>query len=222
MIIAIDGPAASGKSTVAREVAKRLGFKYIDTGAMYRAVTWKAIKGKIDTTNKDALAALARNSEIEINQVDNSDRYEITIDGEDVTEAIRTPKVTASVSAVAKVPGVRTSLVKKQRDYSNKYSDLVVEGRDIGTAVYPDAEVKIFLRASAVERARRRYEELKVKGHEIELPKVERDLLKRDNTDSTRAASPLIKAADAYALDTTDKTIEQVVDEILDLASKKR
>jgi cytidylate kinase len=221
MIIAIDGPAASGKSTVAREVAKRLGFKYIDTGAMYRAVTWKAIKSKIDTTNKDALAALARNSEIEISPfVD--DRYTVTIDGEDATEAIRTPKVTGSVSAVAKVPGVRTALVKKQRKYSTIYPDMVVEGRDIGTAVFPDAEVKIFLRASAVERARRRYEELKVKGHEIELPKVERDLLKRDNIDSTRTASPLIKAADALALDTTDKTIEQVVGEILEIANKKR
>lgn len=221
MIIAIDGPAASGKSTVAREVAKQLGFKYVDTGAMYRAVTWKAIKRNVDTAGKDALAAIARNSDIDISPlVDN--RYRVTIDGEDVTEAIRTPKVTGSVSAVAKVPGVRSALVKKQRDYSTIYSDLVVEGRDIGTAVFPDAEVKVFLKASAVERARRRYEELRIRGHEIELPKVERDLLKRDKLDSTRAASPLIKAADAYALDTTDKTIGQVVEEILAIVNKKR
>ncbi|MBI4733952.1 MAG: (d)CMP kinase [Rubrobacteridae bacterium] len=221
MIIAIDGPAASGKSTVAREVARRLEFQYIDTGAMYRAVTWKAINSKIDTSNKDALVALARNSEIEMSPLSDNN-YTIKINGEDVTEAIRTPKVTGSVSAVAKVPGVRTALVKKQRSYATKYPDLVVEGRDIGTAVFPDAEVKIFLRASAVERARRRYEELKVIGHDIELPKVERDLLKRDNTDSTRAVNPLKKAQDAYALDTTEKTIDQVVDEILDIANKKR
>jgi CMP/dCMP kinase len=221
MIIAIDGPAASGKSTVARQVAKRLGFQYIDTGAMYRAVTWKALTTKIDMTNKEALVALARNSEIEISPVDDA-CCTIKINGEDVTEAIRSPKVTSSVSAVAKVPGVRTALVMMQRSYAAKYPNLVVEGRDIGSAVYPDAEVKIFLKASAVARAQRRYEELKVKGHEIELPKVERDLLKRDNVDSTRAVSPLIKAQDAYALDTTDKTIDQVVAEILEIANKKR
>ncbi|HEY3373926.1 MAG TPA: (d)CMP kinase [Candidatus Aquicultor sp.] len=221
MIIAIDGPAASGKSTVAKEVAKRLGFNYIDTGAMYRAVTMKALKEKIDVTNKTALAALARGVEIDIKELRPS-HYAITIDGEDVTEAIRAPKVSANVSAVSKIPGVRTALVKKQRSYADVYDNMVVEGRDIGTVVFPNAEVKIFLQASPIERAKRRYRELKEKGHNIDLPVVERDLVKRDNTDSTRATSPLLKALDAYVVDTTDKTIGQVVQEIINIVEKSR
>lgn len=218
MIIAIDGPAASGKSTVAREVAKRLGFKYIDTGAMYRAVTWKALKEKIDTTNKDALVALARGAEIELKDLGDT-RYVVMIDGENVTEAIRMPKVSATVSAVSKIPGVRTALVKKQRSYAEIYPDMVVEGRDIGTVVFPNAEVKIFLQASPIERAKRRYRELKEKGHAIDLPVVERDLVTRDKIDSTRAASPLVKAPDAHVLDTTNKTIGQVMQEITNLVN---
>lgn len=214
MIVAIDGPGASGKSTVAREVAKRLGFNYIDTGAMYRAVTWKALKEKIDLTNRDALVALARGAEIELKGIADS-HTKITIDGEDVTEAIRTPKVSAAVSIVSKIPGVRTALVKKQRSYAERYSNMVIEGRDIGTVVFPSAEVKIFLKASPIERAKRRYRELKEKGHSVDLPMVERDLLTRDKIDSTRATSPLAKAQGAYVLDTTDKTIGQVVQEII-------
>ncbi len=220
MIVAIDGPAASGKSTVAKEVAKRLGYKYIDTGAMYRAVTWKALKEKIDVTNEDAVVALAKGSQIEISELKNS-HYKVTIDGEDVTEAIRSPKVSAAVSTVAKVPGVRTALVKKQRSYADIYPNMVVEGRDIGTVVFPDAELKVFLKASPVERAKRRYRELKEKGHKVELSAIERDIITRDKIDSTRAASPLLKAPDARVIDTTSKTISQVVQEIVNLAKKE-
>ncbi|MCL6472093.1 MAG: (d)CMP kinase [Firmicutes bacterium] len=220
MIIAIDGPAASGKSTVAKEVAKRLGYKYIDTGAMYRAVTWKALKEKIDITNEDALVALAKGSQIEISDLENN-RFRIKIDGEDVTEAIRMPKISAAVSTVAKVPGVRAALVKKQRSYADLYPNMVIEGRDIGTVVFPDAELKIFLSASAAERARRRYRELKEKGHKIELSAIERDIITRDKIDSTRATGPLMKAPDAHTIDTTGKTIGQVVQEIINMAKKE-
>lgn len=220
MIIAIDGPAASGKSTVAKEVAKRLGYKYIDTGAMYRAITWKALKEKIDITNEDALVALAKGSQIEISDLENT-RFRITIDGEDVTEAIRMPKISAAVSTVAKVPGVRAALIKKQRSYADLYPNIVIEGRDIGTVVFPDAELKIFLSASAAERARRRYRELKEKGHKIELAAIERDIITRDKIDSTRATGPLAKASDAHTIDTTGKTIGQVVQEIINMAKKE-
>ncbi len=220
MIIAIDGPAASGKSSVAKETAKRLGYKYIDTGAMYRAVTWKALKEKIDITNEDAVVALAKGSQIDISELKNT-HYEVLIDGEDVTEAIRLPKVSAAVSTVAKVPGVRTALVKKQRSYADIYQNIIIEGRDIGTAVFPEAELKIFLKASPVERAKRRYRELKEKGHKVELSAIERDIVTRDKIDSTRAASPLIKAPDAHVIDTTSKTISQVVQEIINMAKNE-
>lgn len=216
MIIAIDGPAASGKSTVAKEVAKRLGYKYIDTGAMYRAVTWKALKEKIDITNEDALIALARGAQIEISDLKNS-HFAVTIDNEDVTEEIRNPKVSAAVSTISKISGVRAALVKKQRSFADYYPDLVVEGRDIGTVVFPDAETKVFLKASASERAKRRYRELKEKGHKVELLVVERDIITRDKIDTTRVTSPLAKAPDAVVIDTTEKTIGQIVQEIVDL-----
>jgi cytidylate kinase len=220
MIIAIDGPAASGKSTVAREVAKRLGYKYIDTGAMYRAVTWKALQEKIDITEADTVAALARGSEIEITDLKDT-HYKVLINGDDVTEEIRSPKISAAVSTVAKISGVRAALVKKQRRYAEIYPNIVVEGRDVGTVVFPDAEVKAFLTASPVERAKRRQRELKEKGHKVEVATVERDIITRDKIDTTRITSPLIKAPDAHVIDTTDKTIGQVVQLIVNLAKKE-
>jgi len=220
MIIAIDGPAASGKSTVAKEVAKRLGYKYVDTGAMYRAVTWKVLKEKVDITNEDAIVALARGSQISISDLKNS-HFSITIDGDDVTEAIRSPKVSAAVSTVSKVPGVRAALLKKQRSFADLYPNIVMDGRDIGTVVFPDAEVKIFLKASAAERAKRRYRELKEKGHKVDLAAVERDIVTRDKIDSTRAAAPLMKAPDAHAIDTTNLTIGQVVQKVIDIIKEE-
>lgn len=220
MIIAIDGPAASGKSTVAKGVAKRMGFIYVDTGAMYRAITWKALNLKIDISDEAALVALTESTKIKLGRPTDGD-YTIAADGKDVTEEIRNPKVSAAVSTVSKVAGVRTELVKKQRAFHRGGRDLVLEGRDIGTVVFPDAELKVFLTASVAERARRRHAELVQKGYEVKLETVERDILARDQLDSSRQVSPLLRAVDAITVDTTDKTIDEVIDEIVELAESR-
>lgn len=214
MIIAIDGPAGSGKSTVAKEVAKRLGFGYLDTGAMYRAITWKALKEQVDLEDPDALDILAGKASLDLQN------SHILIDGDDVTEAIRLPDVGRAVSIVSRASAVRAHMVAKQRYMASRLGDIVVEGRDIGTVVFPDAEVKVFLTAAVNERARRRLLELRGKGLEIEARAVEREIAARDELDSSRAVSPLEKAPDARAIDTTDKSIEEVVRVILELAAK--
>lgn len=221
MIIAIDGPAASGKSTVAKAVAKRLGFEYVDTGSMYRALTWKALKEGIDVSDEKALARLAKASRIKFLRPKNGE-FRILIDSEDVTEEIRSPKVSGAVSAVSRVPDVRQAMVEMQRGFKRKGRSLVVEGRDIGTVVFPDAELKIYLTATVEERARRRYRELVAKGFEVELEVIERDIIARDKLDTTRRVSPLTKAPDAVTIDTTDKTADQVVEEIAGLAERFR
>ncbi len=221
MIIAIDGPAASGKSTVAKAVAKRLGFEYVDTGSMYRALTWKALKEGIDVSDEKALARLAKASRIAFLRPADEE-FRVLIDGQDVTEEIRSPKVSGAVSAVSKVPEVRREMVEMQRGFKREGRSLVVEGRDIGTVVFPDAELKIYLTATARERARRRYRELIGKGFEVELEVIERDIIARDKLDSTRRVSPLVKAPDAVTIDTTGMSVGQVVDEIVALAEKSR
>jgi cytidylate kinase len=218
VIIAIDGPAASGKSTVAKLVAKRLGFRYIDTGAMYRAITWQALEQKIDISDEPALTRLAEDAEIKL-FCDQNSVYRICVNGRDVTEEIRTPKVNAAVSTVSKVPGVRTALIKKQREFAKTGANLVVEGRDIGTIVFPEADFKIFLTASPQVRAKRRQLELAEKGLEVEISAVEREIISRDQIDSSRSVGPLSRASDAYVLNTTDKSVEQVVEEIIKLVS---
>ncbi|MCL5291526.1 MAG: (d)CMP kinase [Actinobacteria bacterium] len=214
MIIAIDGPAASGKSTVAKAVARRLGFDYIDTGSMYRALTWKALHLKIDISDEKRLTLFAETSRIKFLRPED-DEFRIFIDEKDVTEEIRSPEVSGAVSAVSKVPGVRGEMVKKQRGFRNAGKSLVVEGRDIGTVVFPDAELKIYLTASAEERARRRHKELVEKGYEVKIEMIERDILARDRLDSTRETSPLMRAPDAVTIDTTEKSVDRVVDEII-------
>lgn len=221
MIVAIDGPAGSGKSTVAKAVAKRLGFDYADTGAMYRALTWKALEEKMGITDERMLAKLAKTTDIDISYA-GDEKPHVAVDSLDVTQEIRSPKVSAAVSAVSKVPAVRSELVKKQRALGKRVTNLVVEGRDIGTVVFPDAELKVYLTASVFERARRRHKELVEKGYEVSLESVERDLITRDKLDSTRRTSPLAKAADARFVDTTEKTIDQVVEEISALVEKAR
>jgi CMP/dCMP kinase len=213
MIIAIDGPAGAGKSTVAKEVAKRLNFGYLDTGAMYRAVTHKALKTQTDLNDPAALGRLVADSSLEM--ADST----VRIDGEDVTEAIRMSDVGRAVSIVSRAPQVRSELVAKQRGLGAAAGDMVVEGRDIGTVVFPDADIKIFLTARAGERSKRRLEELRRKGIDIQRRAVEQEMEARDELDSSRAVSPLEKAPDAHLIDTTDKSIEQVVDIILSLAS---
>lgn len=215
MIIAIDGPAASGKSTVAKAVARRLGIHYLDTGAMYRAVTWLALERGVALDDAKALADLAAAHRTTFRYADGEALPSaVSIAGVDVTSAIRTPGVDAQVSAVASVPEVRTVLVRQQRELADE-GDSVVEGRDIGTVVFPDAGVKVFLTASTAERARRRSEDLLRAGHALEVNEVRERLERRDHADSAREASPLDRAADADELDTTGLSVDQVVDIIV-------
>jgi cytidylate kinase len=194
-IIAIDGPAGSGKSTVARAVARRLGVGYLDTGAMYRCVTHAALERGLDVADGSALAELARGLRIDV-----GDRVEI--DGADVTRPIRSSGVNAAVSEVSAHPAVRVELVERQRKWAVDHPGGVVEGRDIGTVVFPHARLKVFLTAGGSERARRRQDEA--------------DIERRDRLDSTREASPLKAADDAMVIDTTDLTVDEVVDRILE------
>ena len=198
MVIAIDGPAGAGKSTVARAAAERLGFTYLDTGAMYRAVAWRAGDGRDP-------AAIARAARLELGE-------RVTLDGEDVTERIREPWVSEAASRVSADPAVREALVEQQRRILSE-GDWVAEGRDIGTVVAPEAEVKVFLTADPAERARRRAEEL---GSDVEL--VLREQAMRDERDRSREVGPLAPAPDAVPVDTTSLSLDQVVEQIVMLA----
>jgi len=196
-LIAIDGPAGAGKSTVAEALAGRLGLDRLDTGAMYRAVAWRVLDQGIDPADRAAVAAVAAGACLEIGAT-------VVIDGHDVTAAIRTEAVNRAVPSIAANPDVRRNLVARQRQWAATRDGGVVEGRDIGTVVFPDATVKVFVTASLEERSRRR--------GGIESPAV---LARRDRIDSTRTASPLTQAADARLLDTTGRTIDDVVEEVL-------
>lgn len=213
--VAIDGPGAAGKSTVARLVAKQLGFIYVDTGAMYRAVTWKALQTGITPAQKDQLVQMASSLRIELLPGENS--QQVLLDGEDVTDYIRSVPVTQNVSAVAAIPEIRSLLVSKQQEMA-RTKGVVMDGRDIGTHVIPDAELKIFMTASVKERAERRYLEMKAKNEDITLQQVEREIAERDRMDEQRKASPLVQAADAVLLDTSGMSISQVAERILELA----
>lgn len=212
-VIAIDGPAGTGKSTIARAVAERLGLDHLDTGAMYRAVTFAALANGVPVTDNEALAALARRVDLMIED------GTVTVDGVDATAAIRGPEVTAAVSTVAANAAVRAELVARQREWANRHRGGVLEGRDIGTAVFPDAELKVYLTASPAVRARRRGADPSGagvgEGAVVDLAAVEADLARRDLADSSRAASPLAQAADAVVVDTSDLTVAQVVDRVL-------
>ena len=217
-IIAIDGPAGSGKSTTARLVAQKLGFTYLDTGALYRALTYLALKRRIQLHDAAALAHLLSTSTFRIQS--EADRVRVWVDDQEVTEAIRTPEVSGAVSQVASHEAVREQMVRLQRSLAQK-GDFVVEGRDIGTVVFPDADLKIYLVATIEERARRRLKELKAKGHLVSLKKVEEDIKLRDKMDSERKTGPLRKAEDAIVVDTTRMTIEEQVNQIVELFKKK-
>ncbi len=217
MIIAIDGPAASGKSTVAKAVARRLAIHYLDTGAMYRAVTWLALERGVPVTDEPALAALAAANDVEFEYAAHAVLpTAVRIAGTDVTAAIRTPRVDAAVSAVSRVPELRSVLVGRQRELASA-ADAVVEGRDIGTVVFPDAAVKVFLTASSAERAHRRSRQLADTGHTVAVDEVREGLVRRDEADSSRDAGPLDRASDAHLLDTTGLTVNEVVDRIVAL-----
>jgi cytidylate kinase len=203
--VAIDGPGGAGKSTIAKLVAKNLGIEYIDTGAMYRAIGLKILMEKVDLKDQESLATLLRNTEIDfINE-------KIYLDGKDVSGLIRTQDISMMASDCSKEAMVREKLVKLQRDIGNKKS-IVMDGRDIGTNVLKDAELKIFLTADASIRAKRRYEELKSNGQEADYESILEDINKRDYQDSNRKLNPLKKAEDAILLDTSDLNIDEVVE----------
>jgi len=212
VIVAIDGPAGAGKSTVARRVAERLGMGYLDTGAMYRAVTYLAIREGVDPSDGERLAELARTHVLQM--MPNPGAPSIAVDGVDVTEEIRRPDVTARVSAVAGHPGVRAAVTAVQREVLGRGS-WVCDGRDIGTTVWPQAELKVFLTASVAERARRRCAELAARGTPEPLEDVRDAIASRDHQDTTRTASPLRAAADAVRLDTSDLSIDGVVQTVV-------
>lgn len=219
MIIAIDGPAASGKSTVARAVARRLRYRYLDTGAMYRAVAAEAISCGASFEDVVALQGLAEATHVSFTyHGDDPVPSAVMVGSRDVTSEIRTPAVDAAVSLVARIPGVRSAMVPIQRSLALT-DDTVVEGRDIGTVVFPDAAVKVYLTASPDERARRRFGDREAAGHEAEIAAVAADITERDRIDSTRAASPLATASDATTIDTTGLTVDEVVDRIAELVS---
>ena len=223
MIIAIYGPSGAGKSTVAKAVAKRLGFSCLDTGAMYRAIAWRALEDGVALDDEDGLGRIARTCEISFGHVEGDPLPKrVFIDGVEVTDAIRTARIDKAVSPTSAAPSVRTALVDQQRRIGAG-GDFVVEGRDIGTVVFPDAAVKVFLTASDEERAHRRVRQNVDRGiGSIDYEEVLADLRRRDEADSSRATSPLVAAEDAVRIDSTSHYIEEVIDEICALADVAR
>ena len=216
-IVAIDGPAGAGKSTVTRRVAHELDLLYLDTGAMYRAVTWLTMESGIAIDDTEAIASLIENVDIQLTSPNAVDLpTQVHIDGKEVTTAIRTPQVTAKVSAIAAQPAVRAKLVEMQQQWG-KTGGIIAEGRDIGTNVFPDAELKIFLTASVEERAKRRWQDLQNQGDDIDLQQLAQDIQNRDEQDSNRAIAPLKKADDAIEIVTDSLTIDEVIAKIIEL-----
>ncbi|MGD2181252.1 bifunctional pantoate--beta-alanine ligase/(d)CMP kinase [Lusitaniella coriacea] len=219
-IIAIDGPAGAGKSTVTRLVAEALGFLYLDTGAMYRAIAWLVLEKEIALDDEPAIAECLESTTLTLRRTNSTPPLQVSIDNTDVTQAIRTPQVSANVSAVAKLSAVRQVLLKQQQQWGEK-GGIVAEGRDIGTHVFPNAELKIFLTASAQERARRRLQDLAHQGEtQIDLEQMEKEIQHRDYIDSTRKIAPLCKAPDAIELVTDGLSIEEVTQTILKLYAR--
>lgn len=218
MIVAIDGPAGAGKSTVARAVARRLGAAYLDTGAMYRALAWLALERGIPASDGTALAALAREEHVGIEPTDDGDR--VWVAGRDVTDEIRRPEVAAEVSEVSAHPGVRAEMVAAQRTLMAR-GDWVSDGRDVGSVVRPDADLKIFLTARDEVRARRRRADLAARGVHLDLPRVLDDVRRRDALDSSRAVSPLVVAPGAVVIESDDLEADEVVDRIMGMIAER-
>ena len=220
LIIAIDGPAGAGKSTVARAVARRLGYLFINTGAMYRAVAWKALREGVSLDDPGAVGRLAGESLIELTR--EVDSMRVLIDGRDITDEIATPQVGHAASMVSTISAVRRALVARQQQMG-RAGGVVMEGRDIGTQVFPNAEVKIYLDASPETRAQRRYDEDRARGVAVASPEeMKEEIKRRDHRDKTRADSPLLRAEDAVYIDSSAMAVDEVVERILEIALSSR
>ena len=219
LIIAIDGPSGVGKSTLSKMLAKKLDYTNIDTGAMYRAIALAVQRNGIDLHDRPTLDALMQHINIEFRHNASGDR--VLLDGADVTNEIRTPEISQLTPAVAAIAKIRQAMVARQREMG-AVGGVVLEGRDIGSVVFPQAEVKLFLTASAAERGRRRYDELQQKGLDVDLQQTIREVEERDLADSQRQHSPLVKAADAVEIDTTGLSIEQVLDSMLCIVESRQ
>lgn len=218
LTIAIDGPSGAGKSTVASSLAKRLGYLYIDTGAMYRAVALKVKEKSIDPEDESTLYQLA--SSLSFAFVTEGEESHVLCDGEDVTEAIRLPEISRLASDISKKKGVREASVQKQKEMG-RGGGVVLEGRDIGTVVFPDADVKFYLDAEIEERGRRRFNELAKKGIEVDIKKTLEEVMQRDHNDMHRVYSPLKKADDAVLIDSTHRSVEEVVEEMVRIVKER-
>jgi cytidylate kinase len=216
LVVAVDGPSGAGKSTAAKALARRLGYTFIDTGAMYRALAWKALQQGVFLDDGEALARLLKQTRIELRD----GGRDVLLDGDDVSEALRTREVSAAASHVSVHPPVRREMVSRQQQLGGQ-GGVVLDGRDIGSAVFPDAEVKFYVDAHPRARAERRYAELSSKGACPSVAEIERELLERDRKDSTRADSPLTRTADAVLVETTDLAPEQVVERMLEVVRSR-
>ncbi len=219
LIIAIDGPASSGKSTLSRLLARELGLLYLDTGSMYRAVALAVTEAGVNLTDTEAVGEIARRADIVLEG--DPDSMRVTLDGRDVTEAIRTEQVTHASSVVSAVPEVRRELVRRQREMGRRGGGVVLNGRDIGTVVFPDADVKFFLTAVPGERARRRFDEERVRAQDINYDETLADINARDQRDSEREDSPLAIAEDAVVIDTTELSVEDVFQRMLEVIRER-
>ncbi len=218
-VIAIDGPGGAGKSSVGERVAAALGYRLVDTGLMYRALTWAALRRGLDPTDEAALAALARSARVEVSPLPpgSAESHAVFVDGADATPHVREPEVEGAVSLVSRVPAVREEMVRRQRELATMEPGVVIIGRDIGTVVVPDAGLKIYLDASPETRARRRQEQLERRGRDVNRSAVAEAMARRDSIDSTREVSPLRPAADAHVIDTDRLSLDEVVERVMEL-----